>query len=214
MMSVTSSGDSTSCRYSNRFSSSSLEDDSSMAVNNNNQKNGLEGMSRKNRLRHTINKTIRRFRSGEGSDTDDDCVTSPNHQVLTEAERRLRWADGIVVVYSICDQSSFEAARDVIRYVRQTEAAEICRQGSNVDFSACRIPVLLLGNKSDLSHRRKVKTCEAQKLASSFACAFSELSVSERYEPVCEVMKDHLKIIRRQQKQRDGFKSKFRKNKW
>ncbi|XP_039257054.1 uncharacterized protein LOC120333761 [Styela clava] len=201
LMSVTSSGD--SCRLSNRFSSSSLEDET-VAANNNT-------LSRKNKLRHTINKTIRRFRSAEGSDdTDDDTITSST-QNLTEAERRLRWADAVVVVYSICDQSSFEAARDVIRYIRQTEAVEICRQGSNLDLAASRIPILLLGNKKDLEHRRRVDSNDAKKLASAFACSFTELSVSDSYEPISEAMKEHLKYARKVAKHRDGFKSKSRK---
>lgn len=203
LMSVTSSVD--SCRHSNRFSNSSLEDESSHKLNQ-------DGMSRKSRLRHTINKTIRRFRSGEGSDTDDDTMTSSNH-VLTEAERRLKWADGVVVVYSICDQSSFEAARDVIRHIRRTEMVEFCRHGST-DFASFRVPILLLGNKVDLLHRRTVKAIDAKELASTFGCSFHEISVSEGYEPISEVMKDHIKSVRKVSKSRDGLKFKFRKNKW
>lgn len=206
MMSVTSSGGS-SCRLSNRFSNSSLEEES---PNNNKACYNDNTLSRKNKLRQTINKTIRRWRSNEGSESEEDTSS----YTTSEGERRLRWADGLVVVYSICDQSSFEAARDIIRYVRQTEATEVCRQGSNIDFAANRIPILLVGNKLDLEHRRQVKQSDGRSLSTAYACSFAELSVSESFEPVSETIREHLKVVKKSAKSRDAFKSKSRKSRW
>lgn len=214
LMSVTSSGTS-SCH---RLSNSSFEDEAT--TNNNNKPSGdtnLENFApRKSKLRESFHKRLRRWRSNEENEGTDGEMTSSNDATdsnnTTEIDRRLKWADGIVVMYSICDRSSLEVARDIIRYVRRTEAAEMCRMGSNDTVSTYRKPILVIGNKLDLGHLRRVQSTEARELASSYSCNFVELSVSEKSEPVAEAMREHVKIVRKISK--SFLKNKGRKQRW
>ncbi|KAG6929272.1 RERG like, partial [Chelydra serpentina] len=74
---------------------------------------------------------------------DSTCPQAPELQGWV-SEKQLRWADGFVVVYSICDRSSFHLARQVLQRIRQLK-----RRGSSE-----KAPVILVGNKRDLQHRR------------------------------------------------------------
>lgn len=53
----------------------------------------------------------------------------------------LRWGDAFVVVYSICDKSSFEEAADYLQQLTKLKLPSY-------------YTLLLLGNKSDLDHAR------------------------------------------------------------
>ncbi|XP_051901804.1 ras-related and estrogen-regulated growth inhibitor-like protein [Pristis pectinata] len=84
------------------------------------------------------------------------------------SEHQMRWADGFIFVYSICDRDSFEASRRQVRRLRQA-------RGTGP-------PAVLLGNKADLSHRRAVSSQEARLLALSARCGFLEVSAAENYQ--------------------------------
>ena len=55
----------------------------------------------------------------------------------------MSWADAYVIVYSICDACSFEKAKTLLENISKVR-------------SNSYLPVLLLGNKTDLEHRRAV----------------------------------------------------------
>uniref|UniRef100_A0A8C6UIC1 GTP-binding protein n=1 Tax=Neogobius melanostomus TaxID=47308 RepID=A0A8C6UIC1_9GOBI len=70
-----------------------------------------------------------------------------------------------VIVYSVADRSSFEAAAELritLRRARQNE----------------RLPIIIVGNKSDLVRAREVTTQEGLACAVVFDCKFIETSAS------------------------------------
>ncbi|KAG7468196.1 hypothetical protein MATL_G00140330 [Megalops atlanticus] len=92
-------------------------------------------------------------------------------------EKRVQWADGFVLVYSICDRASFNA---VARLVQGIKAKK--------DFLGVeKVPVVIVGNKRDLHHRRTVTSEEGRLLALTTDCQFYEVSAAENYHGVLMV---------------------------
>lgn len=70
-----------------------------------------------------------------------------------------------VIVYSVADRSSFEAAAELRITLRRTRQNE-------------RLPIIIVGNKSDLVRAREVNTQEGLACAVVFDCKFIETSAS------------------------------------
>ncbi|XP_015234186.1 PREDICTED: ras-related and estrogen-regulated growth inhibitor-like protein [Cyprinodon variegatus] len=96
--------------------------------------------------------------------------TSPLH-------KKVQWADGFVLVYSICDRASFNA---ISRLVQRIKSTKDC-------LSEDRVPIAIVGNKRDLHHRRTVLSEEGRMLAINANCLFYEASAAENYHSVCSV---------------------------
>lgn len=71
-------------------------------------------------------------------------------------------AEGFVLVYSITDRDSFEKVKKLRERVAMVQNDTV--------------PIILVGNKADLEHERRVPTNEGQELATSFGCPFIEVS--------------------------------------
>ncbi|XP_072046079.1 ras-related and estrogen-regulated growth inhibitor-like [Amphiura filiformis] len=105
------------------------------------------------------------------------------HKILTESV--LHWADGVFLMYSITDRRSI----DVIRHIRfQVEEAR----------NAKPIPLafMLVANKADLVHQRRVPYSEGENLAKDMGCTFGEISASENYENILDVFLELYREIR------------------
>ncbi|XP_006033573.2 ras-related and estrogen-regulated growth inhibitor-like protein [Alligator sinensis] len=102
------------------------------------------------------------------------------------SEKQLRWADGFVLVYSICDRSSFHQARQQLQHLRQVK-----RRGSTE-----KVPVILVGNKRDLQHQRVVSSEEGRLLALSTDTGFFEISAAETYHGALVVFHELLDMVR------------------
>lgn len=87
-------------------------------------------------------------------------------------EKQLQWADGVVLVYSICERSSFQVATQQLQRLRRSSKM------------AATIPVVVVGNKRDLQHRRTVSSEEGRLLALAQDCGFFEISAAEAYQDV------------------------------
>ncbi|KAK3593844.1 hypothetical protein CHS0354_011445 [Potamilus streckersoni] len=85
----------------------------------------------------------------------------------------LRWADGFMLVYSVVCRKTFEVLRDLHKKIEEF------RRGTTV-------PIVIVGNKSDLAHMRQVTQVEGLKLAAELGCPFVELSASEDVTKVVE----------------------------
>lgn len=87
--------------------------------------------------------------------------------------RSIQWADAIVLVYSVTDQRSFDLIGPLHQLVARAHADR-----------ATLPPVILLANKADLLHVRRVDAQQGPVLASTLGCSFYEVSASEDYSQV------------------------------
>jgi Ras-related protein Rab-21 len=81
-----------------------------------------------------------------------------------------RGAHGCAIVYDITDRSSFDGLRGVKFWMNELE--QILRFSE----TSKKFPIVLVGNKSDLDHRRAVETDEGIEMAKKFKIAFFETS--------------------------------------
>ncbi|KTF89868.1 hypothetical protein cypCar_00038707 [Cyprinus carpio] len=94
--------------------------------------------------------------------------------------------DGFVLVYSICDRSSFNAVSRLLQIIKSTK-----------DFLGFeKMPIVIVGNKRDLHHRRTVLSEEGRLLALSADCQFYEVSAAENYHSVLMVFHGLMDRIR------------------
>uniref|UniRef100_A0ACB8G830 Uncharacterized protein n=2 Tax=Sphaerodactylus townsendi TaxID=933632 RepID=A0ACB8G830_9SAUR len=101
-------------------------------------------------------------------------------------EKQVRWADGFILVYSICDRTSFHFARQQLQQIQQLKR----RSG------AVKVPITLVGNKRDLQHQRTVSSEEGRLLALSTDASFFEISAAETYHGALVVFHELLDMVR------------------
>ncbi|KAJ8354682.1 hypothetical protein SKAU_G00222490 [Synaphobranchus kaupii] len=121
----------------------------------------------------------------------------PQNCETTESitEKQLQWANGLILVYSICDRSSFDVVQQQVHHIRQA------KKTSGVS------PVIIVGNKRDLLHRRTVSSEEGRLLALSADCGFFEISAAETYHGVLLVFHELFDLIREARAlKKGGFK--------
>ncbi|XP_037539594.1 si:dkeyp-59c12.1, partial [Nematolebias whitei] len=106
------------------------------------------------------------------------CLTSQDPLVETSpCHKKVQWADGFVLVYSICDRASFNAVSKLVQSIKSTK-----------DFlGEDKVPIVIVGNKRDLHHRRTVLSEEGRLLALNTNCLFYEVSAAENYHSVLTV---------------------------
>ncbi|XP_039214372.1 ras-related and estrogen-regulated growth inhibitor-like protein [Crotalus tigris] len=100
-------------------------------------------------------------------------------------EKQLHWADGFIIVYSICDRASFAFARHQLHWLRRSKR----RNGTR------RAPIVLVGNKRDLQHQRAVSSEEGRLLALSTNSGFFEISTAETYHGSLVVFNELLNLV-------------------
>ncbi|KAL1268618.1 hypothetical protein QQF64_033981 [Cirrhinus molitorella] len=101
------------------------------------------------------------------------------------SDRQLQWADGYILVYSICDRASFNMVRQQVQCIRQAKQK-----------LASTAQIIIVGNKRDLQHRRTVSSEEGRLLALSADCGFFEVSAAETYHGVLMVFHELFELIR------------------
>ncbi|XP_026096705.1 ras-related and estrogen-regulated growth inhibitor-like protein [Carassius auratus] len=101
------------------------------------------------------------------------------------SDRQLQWADGYILVYSICDRASFNVVRQQVQCIRQAKQK-----------LASTAQIMIVGNKRDLQHRRTVSSEEGRLLALSTDCGFFEVSAAETYHGVLMVFHELFERIR------------------
>ncbi|XP_020637353.1 ras-related and estrogen-regulated growth inhibitor-like protein [Pogona vitticeps] len=84
-------------------------------------------------------------------------------------DKRIQWADGFVLVYSICDRASFDSVQPKVQVIKAA------KEGPSQE----KIPIVIVGNKRDLHHHRTVSSEEGRLLALSLDCEFYEVSAAE-----------------------------------
>ncbi|BFZ15826.1 hypothetical protein BsWGS_18865 [Bradybaena similaris] len=106
-------------------------------------------------------------------------------------EGNIRWAEGYILVYAINDRLSFEAVATLKQHLDQVKKTNV--------------QCVLVGNKVDLLHERRVTTDEGELLAQEMACAFFETSASDGGEEIPELFYElHRDIKRRKMAEYKG----------
>lgn len=95
----------------------------------------------------------------------DNAVGLPDHVSCS-----VQWADAVVLVYSVTDRRSFDLVHQLHQLVTRAGRANT--------------PVILLANKVDLLHLRRVDCQQGPSLAGTLGCSFYEVSASEDYNQV------------------------------
>ena len=90
-----------------------------------------------------------------------------------------RQGEMFFIVYSITDRSSFEEAKRIGRFIKDSP------QGDTV-------AMVIVANKCDLEHFRRVKFEEGSNLSTELNCAFHEVSTSEDCKQVRDVVQSSL----------------------
>ncbi|XP_065139582.1 EF-hand calcium-binding domain-containing protein 4B [Paramisgurnus dabryanus] len=101
-----------------------------------------------------------------------------------------RKADGVVVVYDITNEQTFTAVRHWLTSVQE---------GAGED-----IPIMLLGNKTDVDHQREIPLGMGEKLAKDFQLIFYECSAFSAHN----VMESMIHMARVLKEQEDREKEK------
>uniref|UniRef100_A0A3B5N1X2 small monomeric GTPase n=1 Tax=Xiphophorus couchianus TaxID=32473 RepID=A0A3B5N1X2_9TELE len=112
------------------------------------------------------------------------CINIWDSQVrCTISDKQLQWADGMVLVYDICDRASFEVVRQQLQLIRHSRKMSTA-------------PLVIVGNKRDLQHRRSVSGEEGHLLAMTERCSFFEVSAAEAYHGVLLVFHQLVDLVR------------------
>lgn len=103
-----------------------------------------------------------------------------------QLNRCIRWADAVVIVFSITDYKSYELLGHFHQHIRQLHPGN-------------RVPVVVIANKADLLHIKEVEPQHGLQLASMLGCTFYEVSVSENYKEVFNAFHSLCKDVCKQQ---------------
>uniref|UniRef100_F1LCG0 Ras-related protein R-Ras2 n=1 Tax=Ascaris suum TaxID=6253 RepID=F1LCG0_ASCSU len=113
--------------------------------------------------------------------------TAGQEEFSTMREQYLRTGHGFLLVFSVVDRNSFE---EVVRLQRM-----ILRVKDRDEF-----PMMLVGNKADLSDERQIPRPEAEELARRLHVPYVECSAKKRLN-VDEAFHDLVRLIRKFQQQ-------------
>lgn len=97
--------------------------------------------------------------------------------------RSTRRGDLFIILYSIVDRSSFDEAQNIARYIKDHR--------SNVEAMS----IVIVATKKDLDHLRRVDIEEGIALSNEVECTFYEVSISEGYSEVHDLLKEILKRV-------------------
>ncbi|XP_064615083.1 ras-related protein Rap-2c-like [Liolophura sinensis] len=89
--------------------------------------------------------------------------TAGTEQFASMRDLYIKNGQGFVIVYSITSLQTFQDIKTMREQIIRVKGEE-------------KIPMLLVGNKSDLEHQREVPTTEASSLAQQWGCPFLEAS--------------------------------------
>ncbi|CAG5115342.1 unnamed protein product, partial [Candidula unifasciata] len=112
-----------------------------------------------------------------------DTARQTHQEETTQHEGNFRWADGYILVYAINDRQSFLAV------------GELKQQLDTIKKTS--IQCLLVGNKADLLHERRVATEEGEALAQELCCGFFETSARDGGQEISEIFYELHRDIRR-----------------
>ncbi|XP_046404184.1 GTP-binding protein Rit1 isoform X1 [Ischnura elegans] len=113
-------------------------------------------------------------------------------------DQYMRCGEGFMICYSVTDRHSFQEALEYRKLISRVRATD-------------DIPLVLVGNKFDLQHQRKVSPEEGQALAHQFGCPFYETSAALRHF-VDDAFHTLVREIRLKEKDRKSQTEKLHKH--
>ncbi|CAF1283352.1 unnamed protein product [Rotaria magnacalcarata] len=102
----------------------------------------------------------------------------------------LKWADAVLITYSITQQDSFEMALAYLDAINT--------YSKNLTVSTNELVIILLGNKLDLERTRVVLKSEGESTAVKFSCAFCETTAADDYEYVQQLFHRTVREVRKE----------------
>ncbi|KAI8503145.1 hypothetical protein Bbelb_189660 [Branchiostoma belcheri] len=118
--------------------------------------------------------------------------TAGQEGTTTTGDGYLDEAHGIVYIYDVTEQGSFDVASQFKGHMTEIKS---------------NLPVLFIGNKVDLSHLRQVTTSDAEAFAKQHGWRFVEVSAAVDTESVRDAFHDLVRIIRVKERE-EGNKPK------
>lgn len=111
---------------------------------------------------------------------------------LSPTDNQLSWADAFIIVYNICERQTFHWAKLLVDHVHKRR-------------SPVYVPVLLLGNKTDLEHRRQVGVDDGHQVALEYGCMYYEVSAADNYVSISVAFQSLLREARIVQQHRNAL---------
>ena len=88
------------------------------------------------------------------------------------------------MVYSICNRPSFEWIRSLYDNIRRLKVP-VASENPTSTLTSSKLPlIILIGNKVDMGHGRKVSAAEGKQLAEELQCGFEETTAKSNVEKV------------------------------
>jgi len=123
--------------------------------------------------------------------------TAGQEEFSAMRDQYMRTGEGFMLVYSIINRETFEEIATFRQQIRQVKEDE-------------KVPMILVGNKTDLEDERVVIAKEGQDLAKSFDCPFIETSAKVRNN-VDEAFFEIVREIRKMEPSKDTQTKKRKK---
>ncbi|KXJ19060.1 GTP-binding protein Rit1 isoform X1 [Exaiptasia diaphana] len=131
----------------------------------------------------TLESTYRHMLQIENEDITIDIMDTAGENTDVKIRRSTRRGDLFIILYSIVDRSSFDEAQSIARYIKDHR--------SNVESMS----IVIVATKKDLDHLRRVDIEEGIALSNEVECTFYEVSISEGYNEVHDLLKELLKRV-------------------
>lgn len=100
--------------------------------------------------------------------------TAGQEEFRTLRDQYIRQGEGYIIVYSIISRQSFEEIEQFVESILQSKEMEEDRP------EGLPIPIVICGNKCDLTNQREVPTDEARKMCEKYGIPFFEVSAKTR----------------------------------
>jgi len=120
--------------------------------------------------------------------------TAGQEEYSAMRDQYMRTGQGFLCVFAITSRSSFEEISSFREQILRVKDAD-------------RVPMVVVGNKSDLESERQVSKAEGQDLAKNFNCPFMETSAKTRIN----VEESFFELVREIRKQSGGGKADAKK---
>jgi len=118
----------------------------------------------------------------------DSSVLENHETVVSDLSRSMKTCDACLIVHDICNIKSFEFSQNIATKIR---FGQVELNKSN------QIPILMVGNKSDLQHLRRISVEEASKAAEHIGlCHYVETSAAESFEAVDSVFRQLFRLVK------------------